>query len=87
MPSLNIKDEEIHRKAHELAKLTGKSITVAVGAAIQEKLDREQKSKKKQNRLEWLIQLSNYTAPRLKDLPPSTEIGDLLYDKETGLPL
>jgi antitoxin VapB len=87
MPSLNIKNEEIHREAHELAKLTGESVTAAVGAAIKERLDRKQKGKKKQNRLEWLIELSNYTAPRLKDLPPSTEIGDLLYDKETGLPL
>jgi len=34
-----------------------------------------------------LDELTKRTAPLLKDLPPSDRIGDLLYDKETGLPL
>jgi hypothetical protein len=37
--------------------------------------------------MEWLERLTERTAPLLKDLPPSDKIGDLLYDKETGLPL
>ncbi len=36
---------------------------------------------------DWLMELSKETAPLLKDLPPSDQIGDLLFDKETGLPL
>ena len=36
--------------------------------------------------MEWLEQLTKRTAPLLKDLPASDKIGDLLYDKETGLP-
>jgi len=86
MTSLNIKNTEAHREARELAELTGESVTTAVSIAIKERLERQRKADKRNSRLEWLTQLSNYTAPLLKDLPPSTEIGDLLYDKETGLP-
>jgi len=86
MASLNIKNAEAHREARELAALTGESVTTAVSIAIKERLERQRKADKRHSRLEWLTQLSAYTAPLLKDLPPSTEIGDLLYDKETGLP-
>jgi len=37
--------------------------------------------------MEWLEDVTRYTAKALKDLPPSDRIGDLLYDKETGVPL
>jgi len=40
MPSLNIKDEEAHRLAGELAQLTGESLTFAVKTSIKERLDR-----------------------------------------------
>ena len=42
---------------------------------------------KKEHRLAWLDELTQWSAPLLKDLPPSDKIGDLLFDKETGLPL
>lgn len=87
MPSLNIKDEEIHRKAHELAKLTGESVTAAVGAAINERLDREQRIHKRHNRLEWLLQLSKETSALMNDGRTSKELMDELYDPETGLPI
>jgi antitoxin VapB len=87
MPSLNIKDEETHRLAHELAKLTGETLTTAVKISVQERIERQRQSSKRQNRMEWLERLTERTAPLLKDLPPSDKIGDLLYDKETGLPL
>ena len=67
--------------------MTDESMTTAVTIAVKERIERLEKSDKRKDRLEWLINLSNYTAPLLKDLPPSTEIGDLLYDKKTGLPL
>ena len=38
--SLNIKNEETHRMARELARLTGESMTAAVNEAIRERLDR-----------------------------------------------
>ncbi len=87
MPSLNIKDEETHRLASELAQLTGETLTTAVKLSVKERIERQRQSPKRQNRMEWLEQLTERTAPLLKDLPPSDKIGDLLYDKETGLPL
>jgi antitoxin VapB len=38
--SLNIKNEETHRLAQELARLTGESMTAAVTEAVRERLDR-----------------------------------------------
>ena len=37
---LNVKNEEAHRMARELAELTGQSITTAVTQAVQDALDR-----------------------------------------------
>jgi len=85
--ALNIKDEETHRLASKLAKLTGESLTLAVKVSVKERLERQEQSSKREGRMEWLERLTARTAPLMKDLPPSTEIGDLLYDKETGLPL
>ena len=84
--AMNIKNEEIHRKARELAKLTGESVTTAVGVAIDERLDREQRIHKRQNRLEWLLQLSKETSALMNDGRTSKELMDELYDPETGLP-
>jgi antitoxin VapB len=84
--SLNIKNEETHRLARELARLTGESVTVAVTVSLKERLER-QRPNPKAGLAAWLNELSKETAPLLKDLPPSDKIGDLLFDKETGLPL
>ena len=40
--SLNIKNEEAHRLARELAALTGESMTVAVIEALRERIERVQ---------------------------------------------
>jgi antitoxin VapB len=85
--SLNIKDEETHRLVSQLAKLTGESLTQTVKTSVQERLERQRKASRREGRMEWLERFTERTAPRMKDLPPSDEIGDLLYDKETGLPL
>ena len=85
--ALSLKNKETERLARELARITGESLTVAVTVALKERLEREEREKKREGRLEWLLKLTEYTAPLLKDLPPSDKIGDLLFDKETGLPL
>ncbi len=87
MPGLNIKDEETHRLVSELAQLTGETLTAAVRVSVKERIERQRRSSRKAKRMEWLEQLTERTAPLLKDLPPSDKIGDLLYDKESGLPL
>ena len=85
--ALNIKDEETHQLVGQLAKLTGESLTLAVKVSVKERLERQRKASKREGRMEWLERLTARTAPLLKDLPPSGKIGDLIYDKETGLPL
>ena len=84
--SLNIKDEEAHQMARELAELKGETMTVAVKTSVKERLERS-RAEANTDRMEWLEEVTKYTAEALKDLPPSDKIGDLLYDKETGLPL
>jgi antitoxin VapB len=84
--SLNIKDEETHLLVRELAELKGETMTAAVKTSVKERLDRS-RAQKRQDLMEWLDEVTQYTAEALKDLPPSDKIGDLLYDKETGLPL
>jgi antitoxin VapB len=41
MPTMNIKDPEVHRMAHELARRRGTSATGAVRDALREALERE----------------------------------------------
>jgi antitoxin VapB len=85
--ALSLKNPETEKLAKELARRTGESITTAVTVALRERLAREEEAKKREGRLEWLDQLTRRTAPLLKDLPSSDKVGDLLFDKETGLPL
>ncbi len=85
--SLNIKNERTHRLVQELASLRGVTLVAAVTDAVEEMLERQRNEEKKKDRLEWLIKLSERTAPLLRDLPSSDKIGYLLFDKETGLPL
>ena len=81
--ALNIKNEETHQLVRELAALTGESMTQAVTEAVRERLEKVRREK--ESRFEHLMAIAKETAPLLRDLPPSTEIGDLLYD-ERGLP-
>jgi antitoxin VapB len=83
---LNIKNPETEKLARELARLTGETVTMAITVALKERLERR-KPNPKAGLAEWLDELSKRTAPLLKDLPPSDKVGDLLFDKETGLPL
>jgi antitoxin VapB len=82
--SLNIKDEKTHRLARQLAKLTGESMTAAVGKAVQERLERVRKDKGT-GLAERLLKIGRETAPLFKEPYRSIDHGDLLYD-EKGLP-
>ncbi len=84
---LNIKNLETQRLARELARRNSETLTATITIALRERLERQTEQKEREGRLEWLLKLSERTAPLLKDLPPSDQIGDLLFDKETGLPL
>ena len=78
--SLNIKNEETHRLAQELAALTGQSMTEAVTDAVRERLNRV----KSKGVVERILKIRDEFAKRLQGerLPDHAEF---LYD-ERGLP-
>jgi len=82
--SLNIKSEETHRLARELAKLTGETMTTAVNEAIRERLDRV-RSQSRKGMAERLLEIGRDCAAHLKEPYKSMDIDELLYD-EKGLP-
>lgn len=82
--SLNIKNEETHRMARELARLTGESMTAAVNEAIRERLERV-RSKPKEDMLERIMKIARECGALWKEPYRSIDHGDLLYD-EKGLP-
>ncbi len=79
--SLNIKNEETHRLAQELAALTGESMTSAVTEAVRERLRRV----KSKGMAERIMKIARKCGPRWKEPYRSIDHGDLLYD-EKGLP-
>ncbi|HWY02803.1 MAG TPA: type II toxin-antitoxin system VapB family antitoxin [Candidatus Acidoferrum sp.] len=81
---LNIKNEEAHRLARELARATGESMTAAVREAIRERLERI-RGKSKKGAVERILEIGRDCAAHLKEPYKSVDHGDLLYD-EKGLP-
>jgi antitoxin VapB len=81
--SLNIKNEETHRRAQELARLVGESMTQAVDRAITERLDRVRKARNRGPLAERLLKIGRACArlPVLDKRSPE----EMLYDEE-GLP-
>ena len=82
---LNIKDEQAHEMARELASLTGATMTKAVKIAIEERLARCRKPKRKSRGIaDKLNRLAEYysSLPVYDDRTPDEIIG---YD-ENGLP-
>jgi antitoxin VapB len=79
---INIENPETQRLIRELADLTGQGQTEAVTTAVKEKLERIQRK----GLAERLLAIGRETAPLFKEPYRSIEHGDLLYDKETGLP-
>lgn len=81
---MNIKNEQTHRLARELARLTGESMTTAVNEAIRERLERV-RGKSKQGVAERLLEIAKECGPLWKEPYKSMDHGELLYD-EKGLP-
>jgi antitoxin VapB len=80
---INIKNPETQALAHELAALTGESMTGAITTAIRERRDRllAQRS----GRAERMRAISEDCASRMPDDLKSVPHGDLLYGPD-GLP-
>jgi antitoxin VapB len=83
-PSLNIKNAETCQLIHELAELTGESMTSAVTTAVRERLHhlREQA---KGDLADRLLAIGRECAARFGDEYRSLDHDALLYD-EKGLP-
>ncbi len=81
--SLNIKNQEAHRRAKELARLTGETITEAVDHAIAERLERLRQRRKRGAVAERLLEIGHACSmlPVLDKRSPE----DMLYDDQ-GLP-
>jgi antitoxin VapB len=82
--SLNIKNEDAHKLAQELARMTGESLTEAVTEALRERL-KSMQNKHATRLSDRLLEIGQDCAARLKEPVRWAEHGDLLYD-EKGLP-
>lgn len=83
--ALNIKSNEAHELATELARLTGKSLTTVVIDAMRHYLEQLNRKQAAANRIKELMAIGERTALHLDRPGKSTDHGDLLYD-EMGLP-
>lgn len=80
---LNIKNEDAHRLAVEVAKLTGETLTEAVIKALAERLEKIKAEQDEERLFRELIGLAEKCAAGLKG--PPIDHGEFLYD-ERGLP-
>lgn len=89
--SMNIKDDETHAMARELAALKGTTLTAAVKFAMKEEIDREKanqaksESSKRRKRSQVVQAFAREFVSRIKEPIHSWDIDKLLYD-ENGLP-
>ena len=65
--SLNIKNEETCNLARELAELTGETMTAAITIALRERLEREQRQRSVEARIEAMMSIAERVA---RDLHP-----------------
>jgi len=81
--ALNIKNDEAHRMAIELAEITGESISRAVSEAIRQRLERERRSRDRKALADALLEIGRRCAA-YRHLDTRTHDG-YLYD-DRGLP-
>ena len=80
---LNIKNQDTHRKAKELARLAGETMTEAVDKAVSERLERLRKKRNTKAVAQQLLEIGRRCSrlPVLDDRSPE----EMLYD-DRGLP-
>lgn len=82
--SLNIKNEEAHALAREIAQLTGESLTTAVTESLRERRERLRKRSRK-GMAARLLAIGKENAASLPEPWRSLNPDDLLFD-EKGMP-
>ncbi len=82
---LNIKSDEAHRLASELAGMTGESLTAVVTSALRERLERERRGRGRGGAAEALLALGG----RFSSLPDrdARSADEILGYDEHGLPV
>jgi antitoxin VapB len=80
---MNIKNEGVHRRAQNLARLTGESLTQAVDRAVSERLERLRRARNREALAERLLKIGREVG-RLPRLDPRSA-DEMLYDRH-GLP-
>lgn len=79
---LNIKTEEAHRLAKELAEKTGESLTTAVTEALRERLARIER----RGLADRLMEIGRRASAAMSEEERKFDYDAFLYDEETGLP-
>ena len=82
---LNIKNEEAHELAAELASLTGRSMTAVVIDALRTRLEQLRRSQEKETRLEDLMAIGKRCAAHIHQPVTALQHGEILYN-EMGMP-
>jgi antitoxin VapB len=82
--SLNIKNEEAHALAREIAQLTGESLTTAVTESLRERRERLRK-RSRTGMAQRLMAIGAACAARLPESFKAMNPDDLLFD-EYGMP-
>jgi antitoxin VapB len=82
---LNLKNEEAHRLAQDLAGLTGKNMTTAVTTAVRERLERVRRERDLDERVAKSTAITQSIAKRLGKRFQNLDPDKLLSD-ENGLP-
>jgi antitoxin VapB len=80
---LNIKSEEAYRLASRLAELTGESLTTVVTKALKAELERQQRARDVEEKVERMLALGREIRAHLRI--PITSDHSCLYD-ENGFP-
>lgn len=83
--AMNIKSEEAHHMAQELAGLTGETLTAAVATAIRERLHRVRGTSETTSLADRLLAIGREVGEGIDKPFRSVDHGELLYD-EMGLP-
>jgi antitoxin VapB len=82
--AMNIKNDEAQKLAHELAEITGETLTAAVTQALRERLERLRKARGA-GLASRLLRIGKECASQLQEPYRSIDHGELLYDDQ-GLP-
>jgi len=83
--AINIKSDEVHALAAELARVREVSLTQAVLDAVRRDLEREKQLRKKARLAVQLLEIGKRCAARMGGKGSSADHAALLYD-ERGLP-